>query len=152
ALGLLVPRIGLKAFWLWQTSIVLANLVNPDLSVGTRGHAFFGLYNLGFGVGGLIAMAVRARLFVPGIATTSMTFGGCLLFTFFILDWLLGAKAAHDSVPLGDHASPLLYMTACGLLIYGAVQYVPDLGVKSRRVVSLLGDSSYVLYLFHGLF
>jgi peptidoglycan/LPS O-acetylase OafA/YrhL len=152
AAGLLLPRIGLGFFWLWQVAIVAANLAHPQISSGPRGEVFFSLYNLGFGLGVLIAASLNA--WRPNLRQAKLLFfaGVALYAAVFLCDWWYGAGLPHTQVALGDRASPLLYFTACWLIISGAVRYEMVAKVKGAKWLRLLGDSSYVLYLFHEAF
>ncbi|HEX3755707.1 MAG TPA: acyltransferase [Rhizomicrobium sp.] len=149
ALGLLFPWLRLKAFWLWQAAIVIAAIVHPEWSSGPRGSLLFGLYNLGFGGGALIAFCLERRPPGAAVAKVLLGFGAVFFLALFLTEWRIGAGAPDKIVVLGDHTSPLFYLCACALIIAGAVRLEKLWGFSGNRLLRLLGDSSYVLYLVH---
>ena len=151
AIGLLIPRIGFRAFWAWQAAIVIANLYDPAWSSGARGHVVLGVYNLGFGLGALIAISVRRGTLRNGTALTLLAAGVAATLGLALTEWWVGAGTSHDETPLGDVASPLLYLASCSLIVTGAVHIERNRPFAGNALSTVLGGSSYALYLFHGL-
>lgn len=138
---------GAVALALWQAGVAVCLVTGPAL--GPWGTAVFGPHNLGFGIGMLIALA--PPLPSRRTASTAAIVGACLFVALMIVEWRIGVASDPESYPFGPRLSPLLYTSAAALALAGLAS-IDEYHVRpERRLVKILGGSSYVLYLVHGL-
>lgn len=138
---------GAVALALWQAGVVLCLVTGPAL--GPWGTAIFGPHNIGFGIGMLIALA--PPLPSRRTAAAAAIAGAAAFVALMAIEWHVGVGSDPDSLPLGPRLSPLLYTSAAGLALAGLASIDEHHVRPERRLVKILGGSSYVLYLVHGL-
>lgn len=155
AICLLLPWLRLWPLWIWQASIIVANVLYPEVSGFDRGNEFFSTVNLGFGAGMLIAMFLRSGWLMradPKVLWDFVIIGVTGLLICSFLEWLWHEGSSHSLTPLGPLTSPLIYTTLSTLIVAGLV------GLESQRRINLsgtpaiLGRCSYALYLLHAPF
>ena len=149
ALVILRPRIGWVAFVAWQ-------IVSMIVGVAYAGHVPWAIepvlhvYNIGFAAGLLAGWAYER---FPNVRSGALAALG-LAATLALMVWetRIGQDVPPERWPLGEVASPLLYMAAAVPLVIGLAGWQPGWAVRHARVVGWLGGCSYVLYLIHNLF
>ena len=141
-------RVGLLALAVWQLASLGVGLVAPD-RLPPALMPFLYLYNVGFGVGAGVAWATR-RFTVARPSLYAVTglvlFAGCL-----VVEWAIGRDLPPAVLPLGARLSPVLYVTASALVIFGVTQLEMRRPLPGQRTLKLLGGASYALYLVHAL-
>jgi peptidoglycan/LPS O-acetylase OafA/YrhL len=139
------PALGGAIFAFWQIGSLLVPLMRPEL--GEVWKPFADIYNFGFAAGvGIAWLVLRCPARHP---TRYICAGSVALIILLALEWRLGRHLAVPGLALGKITSPLLYIAACALVIYGGASR--DMVVKKTpsSVIACLGGSSYVLYLTH---
>lgn len=156
ALCLLIPRLKLYPLWGWQLAIIIANIIDPGFSTINRGDEFFGVINLGFGVGMVIAMALhkgvlnRLGPFSAGWAWVAVALAGFLYGGYW--EWAHDAGGDHLVSPHGEIAGPLMYLGFAGVLVAALIN-LEGLGkLNLAGTPAIFGKCSYALYLIHGPF
>tara|TARA_R110000868_G_scaffold398594_2_gene671817 strand:- start:1058 stop:1750 length:693 start_codon:yes stop_codon:yes gene_type:complete len=139
-------RAGLIILTIWQVAVVVFTVVGSPL--GPWGNAIFGVSNLGFGLGLLIAISVdRIRIKRPRLLAAA----GVLVFLVLLTtEYRIGGPIESDFRPLTMPLSVLLYTTAAAIGILGLVAFDRRGGGRYHKAITVLGGSSYVLYLVHG--
>ena len=148
ALAICNARAGLVALVVWQASALAVGLAYPN-TLPPAWMPLFYLYNIGFGVGLAVAwLTSRHAISRPGLLASvgSAMFVACL-----IVEWRLGRDIPVPALPLGEVLSPLLYITASAIIILGMTQLEMRHAFPGQSLLRLLGGSSYVLYLVHGI-
>lgn len=140
-------RIGTAVLVAWQGAVLIVGTACS----GTLPQAlmpFFYIYNIGFGLGIATAWAAdRWRPSRPGtIALAGLAFfAACLA-----AEWYLGrSDYSPTQLPLGGIASPLLYLAASAIVIFGATGFDRRRALPCQDQIRILGGCSYVLYLLH---
>lgn len=137
-------RIGAAALSAWQLSVLAVALLDIDL--GVFGPIIFGLNNIGFGIGMLIAMGFQRMRFdarIP-LALGLATFVGAM-----IVEWWVGGPLNAEFRPLGDHMTVVIYTAAAALIVLGLVKRDSRRPAIENNVIATLGGASYLLYLVH---
>jgi exopolysaccharide production protein ExoZ len=119
----------------------------------------------------ILALVAAGFLFKPEAAVVR-AFTGPILLAFLAGVWIAWAHAKASFAPLWRHAWPLALAGGLGLglhatplmdlpkiwvvassaaLVAGALAFEPMLRARRPKVMELLGDASYAIYLFHTL-
>ncbi|MDB5595685.1 MAG: acyltransferase 3 family protein [Hyphomicrobiales bacterium] len=139
---------GMRVLIAWQVMVVAA-IPFFDLSEGgTPLTAVLGPFNLGFGMGMLTAWGAE-RLEKPFRALAA---GVAALLTLACTEWWIGRDLPISVAPLGPLVTPLCYSVAAALIVAGLIGWERAGGTfRHERMWTLLGGSSYLLYLLHGM-
>lgn len=151
AVVIALGRNGWWIFMMWQAACLLHLFVFPAQSVGgdPLRSVVFGVYNLGFGAGVVIGWAARrVTLAAPRLW---VMLGGTAVFVLVVQEWLLGRASSIHDYALGSSNSPLMYYAAFSVLIAGLVRIEIERPRASSGLMTMLGGSSYILYLTHGI-
>lgn len=131
----------------WMLAILAWNLAFWTVDTGPRGPIFLSTYNLGFGIGILVA---RQVLRAPPRRPLALLIAGVAAFVgLMAYEWAIGRAMPHDDIPLGAKLSPILYTVAAGLVIWGGAGLDFKGLLKPARWTALVGGASYALYLIH---
>lgn len=155
AICLLFPRYGMAPLWGWQIAILAVNIYDPQHFSGTpKGDELFGIVNLGFGAGMLIAYAIRRDVFArlpealrPGWIWIAVGASGML--GAWVFEWWQAAGGDRGGRPLGLVTSPPTYILLATLLVTSFVTLERDGKINLSRTPPILGKCSYALYLLH---
>ncbi len=150
-IGIIFGPARLWAVGIWMICVVLWNVVMAGADTGPRGPLLFSSYNLGFGAGiGVGYLVTRSKAHQPFIV---MMVGITAFVGLMAYEWFIGRMIPHDEIPLGAKLSPILYVLAASMIVYGGARIDLDgAGVKGAKIQSLFiigGASSYALYLIH---
>jgi exopolysaccharide production protein ExoZ len=147
ALVIVNRRIGWSAIVLWQLGVVIYALRGVQMSPWPE--ALFETHNLGFGLGLLIGLAILRP--PPGRALGyALAIAGAAAFTALLLcEWQFGRGMKLDAMPLGDFRSPVLYLLAATVLVFGLVSIDRARAAAKSPLLAYAGGCSYVLYLIH---
>ncbi|MFZ2994716.1 acyltransferase family protein [Sphingobium sp.] len=145
-LAIMNRRIGVATFIAWQIGCLIIGLLHPN-DLGPLIKPFFYIYNLGFGIGVATAWCVE-RWHVPRASWLGVV--GLLGFIIAMwLEWKIGRHMEEGILPLGDIASPAIFMACSALIIFGVTQYERVGRLPIPDLLKLLGGCSYCLYLIH---
>jgi len=147
ALVIVNRRIGWSVLLLWQAGVIVYAILGPTLPPWPE--AIWETHNLGFGLGLAIGLAILAP--PPGRRTAgALAAAGALLFAALLAaEWRLGAGLPLETLSLGIIRSPLLYLAASALLVFGLVSIDRQRTARKSRLLGWAGGCSYVLYLIH---
>ena len=144
--ALLNRRIGLATLFAWQLLVLILGAtksLNSPIEI-----AVFDIHNLGFGIGLLIALFSKN---IRGLDLKLFLVIGLCAFAFLMfLEFKLGGPLDPDFRPLGHRLSPVLYSTAAAFCLMGLLSIDMNGVGREYKLISVLGGSSYVLYLVHG--
>lgn len=131
----------------WQAAILI-NLAYPFFTLPPEPDMLLGVHNLGFGIGLLLAWALPSRpLRYPYVA---ISIGIALYGAIMMTEWWIANPSHLELIPMGLTENSLLYLAASAVLVAGMVSLDIKRPTKRSRIQSLLGESSYALYLTHG--
>jgi exopolysaccharide production protein ExoZ len=102
--------------------------------------------NLGFGLGILVAFAVKR--FPPGDTRLPLMLGGGGLLALVVLEMSFREKGHLDVLSLGMPGE-VGYIIMAAVLIYALVQWEKTRPAQEHRIWNMLGGCSYMLYLVH---
>ncbi len=147
-LSIIVPRIGFGLIVAWQLSIFICMIsgYHSDYAIT---QAVLSTYNLGFGAGILAAYCALSRPARHPVRFIAAGFFGFI--AVMIADWRLGQDLPHATLSLGQVIGSLLYGSMAAILVFGLASFETKRPFVKNRIITTLGGSSYVLYLFHGM-
>lgn len=140
-------RLGLPLLILWQIGVVV-QAIHPFFALGPEPQMLFGIHNLGFGIGMLLALYLPSRP-LPHYRA-AMIAGALLYIAVMAIEWRLGGPQIETALPLGETLNTLLYLAASGLLVAGMVSRDILAPPRPSAIGTRLGDCSYALYLTQG--
>ncbi len=147
AVAILNRRTGIALLILWQAAIIL-NLAFPFFHMPPEPEMLLGVHNLGFGIGLLLAATLPRRpLPAPGVM---MGIGILLYAAVMLVEWHLGNPSHLELKPMSETVNAIAYLGASALIVAGMVSHDVRRQAERSPASSLLGDSSYALYLTHG--
>ncbi len=142
---------GSRAFWAIAIWIVLSAIIAFAIPEPANYLGLWSLIasplNLGFGIGMIVAQAIRRPVNTPPVLIIIVALAGLIELAW--MEWRLGAGVPHTINILGN-AGDVAYLIMAGLLVYGLVTWE-----NSRRrpihapIWKMLGGASYILYLVH---
>jgi exopolysaccharide production protein ExoZ len=139
---------GMRLLIAWQVMVVAAIPFFDMSEGGTPLTAVLGTFNLGFGMGMLTAWGAD-RLEKP---LRALALGAAALLTLASIEWWIGRDLPISVAPLGSVVTPLCYSVAAALMVAGLVGWERAGGTfRHEGLWTLLGGSSYLLYLLHGM-
>lgn len=140
-------RVGIGLLIAWQAAI-LVNLAYPFFALPPEPDMLLGAHNLGFGVGLLLAWALPIRPLRTPYAAIGL--GVALYAAIMLTEWWRGNPSHLDLIPMGETHNTLLYLAASIVLVAGMVSLGLTRQSRKSPTQTLLGESSYALYLTHG--
>lgn len=147
ALVLVDRRAGIWALIAWQAAVVV-QAIHPFFRLGPEPEMLLGIENLGFGAGMALAVLVPTR---PLPCPHLLIWAGAGLYAATIAsEWWVGADWDHGEMAVESVPHTLLYFLASSLLVAGMVSRDVVAAPRTSRVASILGGSSYALYLTQG--
>ena len=151
-ISIVAPKFGASIFFFWEGAVVLLNAVfflsnsHPDGLI----WFLFGIHNLGFVVGVGCAWAIVNHSGLSKRRPLMLIAGGAagVIGTMFV-EWHAGAQVGTLQTASQEIGRSLLYTLSFGLVIYGCATTEERFGWMPGKYLSLLGASSYVIYLIH---
>ncbi len=147
ALAILNRRIGIALLMCWQAAILI-NLAHPFFTLPPEPDMLLGVHNLGFGIGLLLAWLLPMRPLRYPYAAIGL--GVALYGAIMLVEWWIANPSHLEIVPMGQAQNTLLYLAASAVLVAGMVSLGLTRQMKKSPAQTLLGESSYALYLTHG--
>jgi peptidoglycan/LPS O-acetylase OafA/YrhL len=147
---IVAPRTGFALFVVWQIASAVIALFVPD--IGSHGllKPFAFSFNVGFGLGMIAAWGFKHRPTARPISW--ILAGGVAIALLGIRSYLqVRHMPAHVPTITADSVDPIVYAIAFAVLMFGLVCLERLRPLPSFPVLSLLGGSSYFLYLIHGM-
>ncbi len=138
-------KLGLAMLVAWQAAIIALNI--PGIhELPLLLEVVFGINNLGFGAGLLVAWMFTHTEFNP----KSVLWLGIALFVgTMAYEWSLDASFDVSRHPLGRWGTVIWYTSAASFILYGLVRRDAHSESRNTELFSVLGGASYVLYLVH---
>ena len=149
-ISIAVPFIRFKFILLWQVTVIFATIASYKSNYPLIA-TILSTYNLGFGAG-LIAAYFATTKPTP-YPKAFIIFGIASFAILMAVDWHVGKVFAlpHAVPALGEVVGPILFTIASTAIIFGFASLESVAPIPQFMTVSILGASSYVLYLSHGL-
>lgn len=141
--------IGIPLMIVWQL-LVVAQAATKFFTVGPEPGMLLGITNIGFGLG--MAIAVIIPRFKIRNGGPLLIFGVLMYLGVMVAEWLSDTPLDAGARPWGATFNTLLYLSAACLVVMGMVVHDLErakLPGERSRLIKLLGDSSYALYLVH---
>jgi len=149
-ISIIAPFVRLKFILLWQLLVMFATLTaykanSPVLAT------VLSTYNIGFGAGILAAYLAITR--PTGRPAIFIVIGITSFVVILGVDWYLGRTLflPHASPALGEVVGPVLLTFSSALIVFGFASLERKAPIAPVAVITILGASSYVLYLTHSL-
>jgi exopolysaccharide production protein ExoZ len=160
AMAIVAPRPGLTLFFAWQMAVLGRAIAVIAGAAPTHPliEALLGAHNLGFLVGVSCAWLMLNRPTArPGTATALAWLGALGLIGATATEWLAPGPAGPGLAPgltgqslvALELGRSLAYSGSCGLLVYGFASRETCRPFRIPKALTLLGASSYAIYLLH---
>jgi len=152
SISILLPRLGLTLFLVWQMVVLGTNIGFLILDAHPNDYTWFllGSHNFGFIVGVTCAWFILRREAPPrAVQFLLIAIGAAGVVGAMAHEWYVDIYLGAVQSPVQEVSQSFIYTLSFGLIIFGLVAMEQSSGIHFGKYLSLLGASSYTLYLIH---